>query len=249
MKKLRHGWEYCHMSRVLFNHEKKQQHCPRTYPIILLGKIWRVLWYYCFIKVSSWHKTKVLSYTSFLWSKQNVECPAKNQCVNQLHRQIKSPFDRLVVFTSSHFYHDGKKEVETWRSDNCDDPSYPFFSACPSLSEAVYFLFPLVSVSSFKTQFLPFCYTLLWLTSSRDRKERAGESFLHREDCLSWPITCCNISSVCVCVCVCLCPNLFLQVRLSEGEQELLDVLGAQAVDAARVDGPAQELVHLVLWV
>lgn len=54
---------------------------------------------------------------------------------------------------------------------------------------------------------------------------------------------------VCVCVCVCLCPNLFLQVRLSEGEQELLDVLGAQAVDAARVDGPAQELVHLVLWV
>lgn len=44
-------------------------------------------------------------------------------------------------------------------------------------------------------------------------------------------------------------PNLSLQVRLSEGEQELLDVFGAQTVDAARVDGPAQELIHLVLWV
>lgn len=44
-------------------------------------------------------------------------------------------------------------------------------------------------------------------------------------------------------------PNLFLQVRLPEGQQEPLDVLGAQAVDAARVDGPPQELVHLVLWV
>lgn len=43
--------------------------------------------------------------------------------------------------------------------------------------------------------------------------------------------------------------NLFLQVRLPEGQQEPLDVLGAQAVDAARVDGPAQELVHLVLRV
>lgn len=54
---------------------------------------------------------------------------------------------------------------------------------------------------------------------------------------------------MCHYVCVCVRPNLFLQVRLSEGEQELLDVFGAQAVDAARVDGTAQELVHLVLWV
>lgn len=43
--------------------------------------------------------------------------------------------------------------------------------------------------------------------------------------------------------------NLFLQVRLPEGQQEPLDVLGAQAVDAACVDGSPQELVHLVLWV
>lgn len=44
-------------------------------------------------------------------------------------------------------------------------------------------------------------------------------------------------------------PDLSLQVGLSEGEQELLDVLRAQTVDAASVDGPAQELVHLVLRV
>lgn len=43
--------------------------------------------------------------------------------------------------------------------------------------------------------------------------------------------------------------NLFLQVWLPEGQQEPLDVLGAQSVDAACVDGSAQELVHLVLWV
>lgn len=43
--------------------------------------------------------------------------------------------------------------------------------------------------------------------------------------------------------------HLFLQVRLPEGEQEPLDVLRAQTVDAACVDGPAQELVHFVLWV
>lgn len=43
--------------------------------------------------------------------------------------------------------------------------------------------------------------------------------------------------------------NLFLQVWLPEGQQEPLDVLGAQAVDAACVDGSPQELVHLVLWV
>lgn len=52
-----------------------------------------------------------------------------------------------------------------------------------------------------------------------------------------------HVGSVCVCI------NLFLQVRLSEGEQELLHVFGSQTVDAARVDGPAQELVHLVLRV
>lgn len=50
-------------------------------------------------------------------------------------------------------------------------------------------------------------------------------------------------------VSLCVLPDLFLQVRLSEGEQELLDVFGAQAVDAACVDGPTQELVHLVLGV
>lgn len=43
--------------------------------------------------------------------------------------------------------------------------------------------------------------------------------------------------------------NLFLQVWLPEGQQEPLDVLGAQAVNAACVDGSPQELVHLVLWV
>lgn len=43
--------------------------------------------------------------------------------------------------------------------------------------------------------------------------------------------------------------DLFLQVRLPEGQQEPLDVLRAQAVDAARVDGSPQELVHLVLGV
>lgn len=45
------------------------------------------------------------------------------------------------------------------------------------------------------------------------------------------------------------CLNLFLQVRLPEGEQELLDVFRTQTVDAARVDGPAQKLVHLILRV
>lgn len=43
--------------------------------------------------------------------------------------------------------------------------------------------------------------------------------------------------------------NLFFQVWLPKGQQEPLDVLGAQAVDAACIDGSAQELVHLVLWV
>lgn len=43
--------------------------------------------------------------------------------------------------------------------------------------------------------------------------------------------------------------DLFLQVWLPEGQQEPLDVLGAQAVDAACVDGSAQELIHFVLWV
>lgn len=49
--------------------------------------------------------------------------------------------------------------------------------------------------------------------------------------------------------CVCVRPNLFFQVGFSEGEQELFDVFRAQAVDAARVDGPAQEVVHLLLWI
>lgn len=44
-------------------------------------------------------------------------------------------------------------------------------------------------------------------------------------------------------------PHLFLQIGRLEGEQELLDVVLAELVDAARVDGPAQELVHLVLGV
>lgn len=52
-----------------------------------------------------------------------------------------------------------------------------------------------------------------------------------------------------MCVRVLPLPDLSLQVGLSEGEQELLDVLRAQTVDAASVDGPAQELVHLVLRV
>lgn len=40
-----------------------------------------------------------------------------------------------------------------------------------------------------------------------------------------------------------------LQLRRLEGEQEALDVILAQLVDAARIDGAAQELVHLVLRV
>lgn len=52
-----------------------------------------------------------------------------------------------------------------------------------------------------------------------------------------------------MCMCVCCRPNLSLQVGLPEGEQELLHMFRAQAVDAACVDGPAQELVHLVLGV
>ena len=41
--------------------------------------------------------------------------------------------------------------------------------------------------------------------------------------------------------------HLFLQNGGLEGEQELLDVVLPQLVDAAGVDGAAQELVHLVL--
>ena len=44
-------------------------------------------------------------------------------------------------------------------------------------------------------------------------------------------------------------PHLPLQFRALEGEQEAPDVVLAQLVDAARVDGAAQELVHLVLGV
>jgi len=44
-------------------------------------------------------------------------------------------------------------------------------------------------------------------------------------------------------------PHLLLQLRRLEGEQELLDVVLAELIDAAGVDGPAQELVHLVLGV
>ena len=44
-------------------------------------------------------------------------------------------------------------------------------------------------------------------------------------------------------------PHLPLQFGALEGEQEAPDVVLAQLVDAARVDGAAQELVHLVLGV
>lgn len=44
-------------------------------------------------------------------------------------------------------------------------------------------------------------------------------------------------------------PHLLLQLGGLEGEQELLDVVLAELVDAAGIDGPAQELVHLVLGV
>lgn len=43
--------------------------------------------------------------------------------------------------------------------------------------------------------------------------------------------------------------NLLLQLRGLEGEQELLDVVLAELVNAARVNGAAQELIHLVLGV
>lgn len=122
-----------------------------------------------------------------------------------------------------------------------NNPAANLFSACHSLSEAV-------SLLHLNPCFLSFCVILcFWVTSSRDRKR---ESFLHKEDCLSRPIIFCYIGSRTLCVRVCVCvSNLFLQVRLSEGEQEFLDVFRAQAVDAARVDGPAQKLIHLVLWV
>lgn len=45
------------------------------------------------------------------------------------------------------------------------------------------------------------------------------------------------------------CPHLLLQLWCLEGEQELLDMVLAELVDAAGVDGPAQELVHLILGV
>lgn len=44
-------------------------------------------------------------------------------------------------------------------------------------------------------------------------------------------------------------PHLLLQVGRLEGEQELLDVVLAELVDAAGVNGPAQELIHLILGV
>lgn len=44
-------------------------------------------------------------------------------------------------------------------------------------------------------------------------------------------------------------PHLLLQLGRLEGEQELLDVVLAELVDAAGVDGPAQELIHLILGV
>lgn len=45
------------------------------------------------------------------------------------------------------------------------------------------------------------------------------------------------------------CPHLLLQLRCLEGEQELLDMVLAELVDAAGIDGPAQELIHLILRV
>lgn len=119
------------------------------------------------------------------------------------------------------------------------------FLTFPSLPEAVCFLFRSVVVSSlFKTQF---CYTLSDFLEEQKRVSRERAFFCTGKDCLSRPIIWCYIGRACVCGR--LRPNLSLQVRLSEGEQELLDVFGAQTVDAARVDGPAQELIHLVLWV
>lgn len=88
----------------------------------------------------------------------------------------------------------------------------------------------------------------VWSTAGGNKKrparrfiseDRAAASFLHRDGCLSHTIMWRSG----------LHAHLFLQVRLPEGEQEPLDVLRAQTVDAARVDGPAQELVHFVLWV
>lgn len=43
--------------------------------------------------------------------------------------------------------------------------------------------------------------------------------------------------------------NLFLQAGRLEGEQELLNVVFSQLVDAPSVDGSPQKLVHLVLGV
>lgn len=43
--------------------------------------------------------------------------------------------------------------------------------------------------------------------------------------------------------------NLFLQAGRLEGEQELLDVVFSQLVDAPSVDGSPQKLVHLILGV
>lgn len=42
---------------------------------------------------------------------------------------------------------------------------------------------------------------------------------------------------------------LLLQIRLTEGQQEFLDVFRAQTVNAASVNGTAQKLVHFVLRV
>lgn len=44
-------------------------------------------------------------------------------------------------------------------------------------------------------------------------------------------------------------PHLLLQLRCLEGEQELLDVILTELVDAAGINGPAQELIHLILRV
>lgn len=43
--------------------------------------------------------------------------------------------------------------------------------------------------------------------------------------------------------------NLFLQDGCLKPEQELFDVVLAQLIDAARIDGTSQKLVHLILWV
>lgn len=131
-----------------------------------------------------------------------------------LHILSKSSLTNIFTVT--------ERVIETWKQVFspklfCYDPnSNLFFSTC--LSVAVYFLFfPLVKLSPVKPSAPPFlCYTLLWLISSRDGEERAGQSFLHREDCLSRPIICCYIGpcvSLCVyivCLWVCVQPNLFL---------------------------------------